>query len=145
MTDLAQYIQQTALIDTHEHLAKEREYVEAGPDVLADLFNNYIMADLITAGAPQEAVNALVDSSNPDIAARWKQRNGAERKRPRTAQSFCVPKAEIAAAGYDLSINRYKDVVHQATEHRPPQEIIAELKLLEQEIVDGLDELEAML
>lgn len=71
MTDLAQYILQTALIDTHEHLATEREYVEAGPDVLADLFSNYIMSDLITAGATQEAVNALVDSSNPDFARRW--------------------------------------------------------------------------
>jgi type I restriction enzyme M protein len=50
----------------------------------------------------------------PDIAARWKTRNGAERKRPRTAQSFCVPKAEIVAASYDLSISRYKEVAHKA-------------------------------
>src|SRR4051794_914388 len=47
----------------------------------------------------------------PDIAARWKTRADAERKRPRTAQSFCVPKEEIVAAGYDLSINRYKEMV----------------------------------
>mgnify|MGYP001190369813 CR=1 FL=1 len=81
----------------------------------------------------------------PDIAARWKDRDGAERERPRTAQSFCVPKADIAAAGYDLSINRYKEVVHEAVEHRPPKEIIAELKALEREIAAGLEELEAML
>jgi type I restriction enzyme M protein len=81
----------------------------------------------------------------PDIAARWKQREGAERDRKRTDQSFCVPKAEIAAAGYDLSINRYKEVVHDAVEHRPPKEIIAELKALEKEIADELAELEAML
>jgi len=81
----------------------------------------------------------------PDIAARWQQRRGTERERPRTAQSFCVPKAEIAVAGYDLSINRYKEVVHESTAHRPPKEIIAELKALEQEIAKGLDELEQML
>src|SRR5712671_7734533 len=81
----------------------------------------------------------------PDVAARWTQRHGAERKRPRTAQSFCVPKAEIVTADYDLSINRYKEVVHEATAHRPPKEIIAELKALEQEIAEGLDELEGML
>jgi type I restriction enzyme M protein len=81
----------------------------------------------------------------PDIAARWVLRGGTERKRARTAQSFCVPKAEIVAAGYDLSINRYKEVVHEAVEHRPPKEIIAELKALEMEIGEGLDELEAML
>jgi type I restriction enzyme M protein len=56
-----------------------------------------------------------------------------------------VPKAEIAEAGYDLSINRYKEVVHEAVEHRPPKEIIAELKAMEKEIADGLDELEGML
>jgi type I restriction enzyme M protein len=81
----------------------------------------------------------------PDIAARWKERDGSERDRPRTAQSFCVRKAEIAAAGYDLSINRYKEVVHEAAEHRPPKEIVAELKALEKEIAEGLEELEAML
>lgn len=81
----------------------------------------------------------------PDIAARWLERNGTERERARTDQSFCVPKADIAAADYDLSINRYKEVVHEATEHRPPKEIIAELKALEKEIAEGLDELEAML
>jgi type I restriction enzyme M protein len=81
----------------------------------------------------------------PDIAARWKLRTGAERNRPRTAQSFCVEKAEIAAAGYDLSINRYKEVVNEASAHRSPKEIIAELKALEQEIADGLNELEGML
>ncbi|HLV36985.1 MAG TPA: amidohydrolase family protein [Spirillospora sp.] len=71
MTDLAQHIQQTPLIDTHEHLRSEQEYVENGPDVLADLFGNYVPADLITAGASPQAINALLDSSNPDIAARW--------------------------------------------------------------------------
>lgn len=81
----------------------------------------------------------------PDTAARWNNRSGAERKRPRTAQSFFVPKAEIAAAGYDLSINRYKEVLHEATEHRLPKEIIAELKALEEEISRGLEGLEAML
>ncbi len=81
----------------------------------------------------------------PDAAARWAERAGAERIRARTEQSFCVPKAEIAAADYDLSLNRYKEVVHEAAEHRAPKEIIAELKALEREISEGLDELEAML
>ncbi len=56
-----------------------------------------------------------------------------------------MPKAEIAAAGYDLSINRYKEVVHEAAEHRPPKEIIAELMALESEIAEGLGELGRML
>jgi type I restriction enzyme M protein len=81
----------------------------------------------------------------PDVLTRWAQSTGPERERPRTAQSFCVPKADIAAQGYDLSLNRYKEVVHEAVEHRPPKEILAELAKLEEEIQRGMKELEEML
>ncbi|GAB3352895.1 type I restriction-modification system subunit M [Modestobacter lapidis] len=81
----------------------------------------------------------------PDALARWFDRDGDERKRERTEQSFCVPREEIAANGYDLSLNRYKEVVHEEVEHRPPLEIIAELEALEAEIQQGLAELKAML
>ena len=56
---------------------------------------------------------------------------------PRTAQSFCVPKAEIAAAGYDLSLNRYKEVEHEEVEHESPATIFAELRRIETEIESG--------
>ena len=81
----------------------------------------------------------------PDVLARWSQRNGTERQRPRTAQSFCVPKSDIAAQGYDLSLNRYKEVVHEAIEHRAPKEILADLTKLEEKIQQGVKELEDML
>ncbi len=81
----------------------------------------------------------------PDVLARWAERAGSERERPRTAQSFCVPKADIAGQGYDLSLNRYKEVVHEAVEHRQPKEILAELWKLEEEIQRGMKELEGML
>src|SRR5262249_26606795 len=81
----------------------------------------------------------------PDVLARWVQRAGAERERPRTAHSFCVPRADIAVQGYDLSLNRYKEVVHEAVEYRPPKEILAELAKLEEEIQRGMKELEGML
>ena len=68
-----------------------------------------------------------------------------ELSRPRTAQSSCVPKADIAAQGYDLSLSRYKEVVHDEIEHRPPKEILAELTKLEEEIQRGMKELEGML
>ena len=68
-----------------------------------------------------------------------------ERQRARTDQSFCVPQAEIAGNGYDLSINRYKEVVHDAVEHASPQEILARLAVLEAEIQAGMKELEGML
>src|SRR5579872_2709712 len=81
----------------------------------------------------------------PDVLARWAEASGAERERRRTAQSFCVPKADIATQGYDLSLNRYREVVHEAVQHRPPKEIIAELAKLEDEIRRGMKELDGML
>ena len=83
-------------------------------------------------------------SNLPDVLARWQSREG-EKDRARTEQSFLVPKAEIAGNDYDLSINRYKEVVHEAVEYAPPQKILAELKALEAEIVRGMEELEGML
>ncbi|WP_299345485.1 class I SAM-dependent DNA methyltransferase [uncultured Pseudoxanthomonas sp.] len=81
----------------------------------------------------------------PDALMRWNLRDSSERERARTAQSFCVPKADIAAQGYDLSINRYKEVVHEAAEHEHPLEILAKLKELQAEIHSDMDELERML
>jgi len=81
----------------------------------------------------------------PDVLTRWKQRADAERERQRTEQSFCVPKDDIAAQSYDLSLNRYKEVVYEEVEHRPPKEILAELWKLEEDIQREMKELEAML
>jgi len=86
-----------------------------------------------------------VKNNLPDILARWKERNKSEANRPRTAQSFCIPKSEIRTQNYDLSLNRYKEVVHEEVAHRPPGEILKALGKLEAEIRQGMNELEAML
>jgi len=85
------------------------------------------------------------DSNNlPDILKRWQHRK-AESKRARTDQSFLVPKAEIAGNDYELSINRYKQVVHKQVDYDSPKKILAELKVLELSILQEMDELERML
>ena len=96
---------------------------------------------------PKEPLTSEEHAKNnlPDALARWKQRDGSECERPRTAQSFCVPKSEIAETGYDLSLNRYKQVVYEEIEHVPPQQILRELMELEKEIEAALKELEGML
>ena len=80
----------------------------------------------------------------PDIIARFHNREG-EKARERTEQSFMVPKAEIADNGYDLSINKYKQVEYVPVEYPPTAEILADLQALETEIAQGLKELEGML
>ena len=89
--------------------------------------------------------NPIEANDLPDVIARWSARTTSERDRARTEQSFTVSKADIAAQGYDLSLNRYKEIVHDEVEHRPPLEIIAEIEALEDEISTGLVELKAML
>lgn len=87
-----------------------------------------------------------VEANNlPDTLSRWVLKDSAEIERARTDQSFCVSKDDIVAQGYDLSLNRYKEIVHDEVEHRPPLEIIADIEKLEGEIAAGLAELKAML
>ena len=81
----------------------------------------------------------------PDVLARWTKRAASELERPRTAQSFCVPKSDIAAQGYDLSLNRYKEAVPEEVEHRMPREILKNLSELEVEIQHCMTELQGML
>lgn len=80
----------------------------------------------------------------PDLVRRWAEHAGSERDRPRTAQSFCVPKADIAAASYDLSLNRYKEVQHEDIAHETPAAILADLRRIETEIADGIKRLQEM-
>ena len=96
---------------------------------------------------PAVALTADEHAKNnlPDILVRWQKREKSERKNPRTAQSFCVPKADIAAQGYDLSLNRYKEVIHEEVTHRSPDDILASLAELEEEILQGMKELQGML
>lgn len=96
---------------------------------------------------PRITPSALEHDKNnlPDVLARWRKRAGDERRRSRTAQSFCVPRADIAAQGYDLSLNRYKEVVLKEIEHRQPTEVLAELASLEIEIHEQIVELQKAL
>jgi len=94
----------------------------------------------VALSADEHAKNNL-----PDALARWRVRGSAELQRARTDQSFCVPKADIAANGYDLSINSYKEIVHDDVEYESPQVILDELANLEADIKQGIQDLRAML
>ena len=80
----------------------------------------------------------------PDIIERFKNLD-KETDRKRTEQSFFVDKQEIADNGYDLSINKYKEVEYVPVEYPPTSEIMANLHSLEKEINTAMNELEAML
>ncbi len=70
-TDIAAFIQQIPLVDTHEHMRYEHLYLDEQPDILVQLFQNYVSADLFVAGASQDSLNRLFDQNDPDVAARF--------------------------------------------------------------------------
>lgn len=86
----------------------------------------------------------LKDSDIPDIIQRFKQRD-QETDRERTDRSFLVPFKEIETNDWDLSINRYKEVVYEEVEYAPPAEIIAEIEALDKERAEALRVLKGLL
>ena len=80
----------------------------------------------------------------PDIIARFAALE-KEKDRARTERSFFVQKEEIVANGYDLSLNKYKQVEYTPVEYPPTQQLMTELHELEMQISAGLAELEEML
>ena len=81
----------------------------------------------------------------PDIKERFKNRNTTELERARTEQSFVVPKEEIVENDYDLSINKYKEIIIEKIEYEKPEVILKKVVDLENEIQQALKELEGML
>lgn len=88
------------------------------------------------------AENDFQDVSEVPIC--WAKRD-VVRDVERTAKAFFVPKQDVIEQGYDLSLNRYKQVVHEEVKYDSPKSILRKLKKLEGEIASDLEELEAML
>lgn len=80
----------------------------------------------------------------PDCFEQWKKRE-TEKFDDKTQKAFFVDKSEIVENKYDLSINRYKEIVYEEEEFEEPTVILGKMNDLENEIVQGLKELEEML
>jgi hypothetical protein len=70
-SSVAEHIEHVPLADTHEHLVTEAAWLEARPDVLGMLFGNYVIADLMVAGASQYAVDRLRDPNAGPLGDRF--------------------------------------------------------------------------
>ena len=68
-----------------------------------------------------------------------------ENDRKRTDKSFFVSKEEIVDNAYDLSINKYKEVEYTPVEYPPTSEIMSNIRDLERQISQEMDELEKLL
>lgn len=86
---------------------------------------------------------AISNNDIPDILARFGQ--ASESSRARTDKSFLVPKAEIVEKGYDLSINRYKELVYESVSYESSEVILDKVAALESEVMKGIEALRGML
>ncbi len=67
-----------------------------------------------------------------DIVLRYNNL-ASEADRKRTDKSFLVPFADIKANDWDLSINRYKEIVYNEVTYAKPAVIIQDIKILQEE------------
>lgn len=123
-----------------------------------DVFFYNVEADGFSLDDKRDKIGADDDFQDvSDVPVQWARYQASRRPlfqdqswdesqfRDRKAKAFCVPKQEIKDNGYELSINRYKEIVHEAVEYDSPKVIVARLRTLEVQILSDLDELEAML
>ena len=88
----------------------------------------------------------VTENDIPDIINRFNNRESdKEQKRARTEKSFFVSKEEIAENDYDLSINKYKEIVIEKKEYEKPNIILKRVVEMEAEIQKNLKELEGIL
>lgn len=86
----------------------------------------------------------IADSDLPDVRTRWAKRN-SKKDTDRKDKAFFVPVADIRAAEYDLSINRYRETVYEEVRYDKPRDILTKLKALNEAEAKDLAELEGML
>lgn len=83
--------------------------------------------------------NPVADNDIPDIVRRF-HKLAAEEGRTRKEQSFLVPVEEIREKGYDLSINKYKEIEREKVVYESSDVIIDRIASLEEEIMSALNE-----
>ncbi|WP_210489885.1 type I restriction-modification system subunit M [Rufibacter aurantiacus] len=87
--------------------------------------------------------NPITDNDIQDIIDRWSNSSN-EAARTRTDKSFFVPVEEIRSNNYDLSINRYKEVINEQRQFDRPEVIILQIEELDRERQQLLDDLKTM-
>ena len=86
----------------------------------------------------------VAENDIPDIIERYNNLD-KEIDRARTDKSFFVAKDEIASNDYDLSINKYKEIVQEKIEYENPKVILKQIIDMEEEFQKQLKELEELL
>ena len=109
----------------HEPITAENQFEDPAPVQLTD--------------------EQLAKNNLPDLLARFRNRTTTEPGRARTEQSFTVSIDDIRATEYELSMNRYKEIVFEDEDTRDPKDILNEINQLDKEIADALSTVSGLL
>lgn len=109
----------------HEPITAENQFEDPAPVQLTD--------------------EQLAKNNLPDLLARFRNRTTTEPERAHTEQSFTVGIDDIRATDYELSMNRYKEIVFEDEDTRDPKDILNEIIQLDGEITDALSTISGLL
>ena len=88
--------------------------------------------------------NPIAENDIADIVARYHNLE-AETSRTRKEQSFLVPVEEIREKGYDLSINKYKEIEREKVVYEASDVIFGRISSLEEEILSAMEEFKSLM
>lgn len=88
--------------------------------------------------------NPIANNDIPDIITRFHNLD-AEAERSRKDKSFFVPVEEIREKGYDLSINKYKEIEREKVVYEASDVLMNRIEKLESEIQQAIIELKKMI
>jgi type I restriction enzyme M protein len=98
---------------------------------------------------PEKVANEVAGKCDiPFILNDWESVHSelkTEHFKDRTQKSFLIPKADIVTNDYDLSINRYKEIIYDEVVYEKPQVLIADIKAIDKKRLDAMLDLEKML
>ena len=105
------------------------------PDIIAKFHNRKKGVSVTSTGSVTKTTASVTRSAEAELVE----------ASSRTEQSFVVSKTEIAKNDYDLSINRYKEVVYEEVQYEKPSTLIQDIKALQLDNAKKLLDLEKML
>ena len=138
---------------TYAHHMKDARFTIPTPALLSkvvDMLDHMPMEDRATKGDLYEYMLGKIASAGQNGQFRTPRhiiKLVVELTAPTGKDVICDPASGTCGflVAADLSIHRYKEVVHEAKEHLPPKEILKKLAVLEAEIAGGMKVLEDML
>lgn len=105
-----------------------------------DVFFYDVQADGFSLDDKREQIE---DDDLPTCLEAW-ENSDPQTDTDRTQKAFFVPAEEIRQSNYDLSLSKYKERLYEEEAFDPPAEILARMKILNDEIARDLSELEGL-